>query len=290
MSFPKLGLLPFWMPTTLFVDLRLKWGLKEIFSPHYELSNDMLQATCTQENRGELWLLMVESQIANLTLNFSFGHNLCFKNPNGSCEPTLDIYVQDISDDIMNFSFQWLLTPAIILEKFRSPLGVQLPKWVHLGVWGSFLHIFPHFWEHEMWLLASLLARTFVSPSLGCEPKFKVMTLDPSFDHNLCFKYPNGSCEPILNIYILRGFHWYDELFNLMNFDPCNRLLKIRESIGSPIPKVGAHLGVCQFIPSHSSTLLGAWNVTPGLHSWPAHLQAFAFVASPRLGLWYFFS
>jgi len=27
------------------------------------------------------------------------------------------------------------------------------------------------------------------------------------------------------------------------------------------------------------------WNVTPGLHSWPAPLQALALVVSPKLGL-----
>ncbi len=43
-----------------------------------------------------------------------------------------------------------------------------------------------------------------------------------------------------------------------MNFDPYNRLLKIWESIGTPTPKVGVHLGVWGFIPSHSPTLLGA--------------------------------
>ncbi len=43
-----------------------------------------------------------------------------------------------------------------------------------------------------------------------------------------------------------------------MNFDPYNCLLKIQESIGIPAPKVGAHLGVCGFIPSYSPTLLGA--------------------------------
>jgi hypothetical protein len=42
-----------------------------------------------------------------------------------------------------------------------------------------------------------------------------------------------------------------------MSFDCCNRLLKIRESMKSLIPKVGAHLGVCGFIPSHSLTFLG---------------------------------
>jgi hypothetical protein len=34
-----------------------------------------------------------EKQIDNLTLELSFGHNLCFKCPNGSCESILDFYV-----------------------------------------------------------------------------------------------------------------------------------------------------------------------------------------------------
>jgi hypothetical protein len=40
--------------------------------------------------------------------------------------------------------------------------------------------------------------------------------------------------------------------------DPSNRFLKIQESMGTPTPKVGVHLGVWGFIPSHSPTLLGA--------------------------------
>jgi hypothetical protein len=35
-----------------------------------------------------------------------------------------------------------------------------------------------------------------------------------------------------------------------MSFDPYDHLLKIRESIRTPTPKVGAHLGVWGFIPS----------------------------------------
>jgi hypothetical protein len=42
-----------------------------------------------------------------------------------------------------------------------------------------------------------------------------------------------------------------------MSFGPCNRLLKIMESIGTPTSKVGTHLGVWGFIPSHSFALLG---------------------------------
>jgi len=50
-----------------------------------------------------------------------------------------------------------------------------------------------------------------------------------------------------------------------MGFDPCNCSLKIQKSIGTPTPKVGAHLGMWRFSPSHSPTLLKARNVTPGL-------------------------
>jgi hypothetical protein len=95
--------------------------------------------------------------------------------------------------------------------------------------------------------------------------KIDNLTFDLFFGHNLCFKYSNGSCEFILDIYVLRYFQWYKELFNSMNFDACNRPLKIRESIGTPIPKMGAHLGVWGFIPSHFFTLLRIWNVIPGL-------------------------
>jgi len=70
-----------------------------------------------------------------------------------------------------------------------------------------------------------------------------------------------------------------------MNFYPCNCSLKIWEFVETITPKVGAHLEVWKFIPSHSPPLLGAWNVTPRLHCWPAPLQALALVTNPRLGL-----
>jgi hypothetical protein len=99
--------------------------------------------------------------------------------------------------------------------------------------------------------------------------------------------YSNRTCDPILDIYVLRAFQWYNELFNLMNFDPCNCSLKIWKSIGTPIPRVGAHLGVCGFIPSHPPTFSGAWDVTPGLHFWPTPLQALALITSLKLGSWH---
>jgi hypothetical protein len=80
-----------------------------------------------------------------------------------------------------------------------------------------------------------------------------------------------------------KAFQWYKELFNPMNFDFCNRFLKIWNSLGILTPEVKAPLGVCGFIPSHPPTLPGAWNVTPGLHYWPTPLQVFALVTSTRL-------
>jgi len=37
-------------------------------------------------------LLVVGSQIVNLTPGFSFCYNLCYRCPNGSCKPIFDIY------------------------------------------------------------------------------------------------------------------------------------------------------------------------------------------------------
>jgi hypothetical protein len=82
----------------------------------------------------------------------------------------------------------------------------------------------------------------------------QIGTLIPSlfFGHNLYFKYSNGSCKPTLNIYVSRASQWYKKIFNLISFDPWNTSFKIWDSIGIPTLKVGIHLGVCEFIPSHS--------------------------------------
>ncbi len=158
--FLKLEFSQLWGPITFSANLRLRWGLKQSCSPHQDLSNSMSQATWTQGNRGDSRLLVVGSQIVN-----------------------------------------------------------SIP--------------------------------------------------DPSFGHNLCFKCPNGSCEPISDIVVPSVFQWYKELFNPIRFDPCNHILKIRESIGTPTPKMRVHLGVWGFILSHSFALLGAWNVTPKLSLGP---------------------
>jgi hypothetical protein len=179
LKFLKLGLLQLWRPITSYAYLQLRWGRKECCSIHQELSKNMRHATCTWVTRGNSKLLMTKSQIGNL---------------------------------------------------------------------------------------------------IPC----------PSFGHNLCFKYPNGSCEPILDIYVPRAFQWYNELLNPMSFVSYNCPLNIQKSIQILIPKVWAHLGVCEFIASHFPTLPRAWNETLRFHSWPTPLQALALVPSPNLGLRYY--
>jgi len=109
------------------------------------------------------------------------------------------------------------------------------------------------------------------------------LTFGPSLGHNLCFKNPNVSYEPILNIYVSKVFPWYNEFFDPMSFDPWMRSLKIWKSTGTLTPKVGMHLGVCGFIPSHFLPLSGEWNVTHGLHFQLPPLQALTLVANSRL-------
>jgi hypothetical protein len=118
-KFSKLGLPQLWKPITLCVDLQCRWGLKQSYSPSRDLFNVILHTTYTQGNQGDSRLLMVESQIANLILDLSFGHNLYLRYPNGSCEPILDIYVPRF--------FQWYkeLFNPMNLDPSSCPLKIQ---------------------------------------------------------------------------------------------------------------------------------------------------------------------
>ncbi len=103
------------------------------------------------------------------------------------------------------------------------------------------------------------------------------LTFDLSFGHNLCCKCANGSWEPILDIYASINFQWYKELFKVRGFDLCNYSLNFRESIGTPTPNMGVHLGVWEFIITLSHTFESL--------SWPNLLQTLALLASPKLRL-----
>jgi hypothetical protein len=89
---PRLGVPQLCRTITSCADLGSGQDLNQSCSPCQELSNDVSHATFTQGNQIGSRLPVVGSQIVSLTLGLSFGHNLCCKCPNGSCEPILEIY------------------------------------------------------------------------------------------------------------------------------------------------------------------------------------------------------
>jgi hypothetical protein len=71
----------------------LKQGLKQKLYPLSKAFQDMWHATCTHIIHGDSQFLMVGNQIDTLTRGLYFGHNLCCKYSNGSCEFILNIYI-----------------------------------------------------------------------------------------------------------------------------------------------------------------------------------------------------
>ncbi len=82
----------------------------------------------------------------------------------------------------------------------------------------------------------------------------QIVTLTPSlsFDHNLCWRYPNGSCEAILDIYVSRPFQRYKKRLNARCFNPCNCTLSFLESRRTP----KSHFRECEWRP-HNSLKVG---------------------------------
>jgi hypothetical protein len=78
------------------------------------------------------------------------------------------------------------------------------------------------------------------------------LTLGFFFDHNLCYRRQNGSCEAILDIYTSRPFQRYKKRFNARCFDPCNHTLSFRESRRTP----KSHFRECEWWP-HNSLKVG---------------------------------
>jgi len=83
------------------------------------------------------------------------------------------------------------------------------------------------------------------------------LTPGPSFDHNLCCKCLNGSCEAILDIYTLRPFQQYKEPFNARCFDPYNCVLSFQESRRTP----KSHFRECEWWPHNCgvATIVELW-------------------------------
>jgi hypothetical protein len=149
-KFPKLRLPQLWGPITLRAYLQLRWILKQSCSPHQNLSKGIWHATCTQGNWSDLWLLVVRSQVTNLTPDLSFGHNLCFKCPNGSCEPILNIYVPKDFQGYRELLNPMGVNPYNCSLKIQESTRTLIPKvGPHLGVRVHYLTIFytPRAWN-----------------------------------------------------------------------------------------------------------------------------------------------
>jgi hypothetical protein len=84
---------------------------------------------------------------------------------------------------------------------------------------------------------------------LVVESQIANLTPDPSFGHNLCFRCPNGSCEPISNMYVPRSFQCYKERLNPMSFNPYHCSLNIRESISNLNSQNGSSFGSVRVHP-----------------------------------------
>jgi hypothetical protein len=95
----------------------------------------MSLATCMQGNMGDFLLLMVGSQITNLTKGLSFGHNICFRCPNGLCKPILDIYVSISFQGYKELFNPMVFYPYNLPLKIQKSIGTPTPKMrVHLGM------------------------------------------------------------------------------------------------------------------------------------------------------------
>ncbi len=139
-KFQQLGLSQLWRRRTFCVDLQSQWGLKQSYSPRWELFNGVSQSTCTHQGRVDSRFLVVGSQIVNLTLGLSFVHNLCCRCPNGSCKPIFDIYT--------SIDFQWYKERLSVrcfdrcnrtLKFWESRWTPKSPFWE----WGSHLLTLP---------------------------------------------------------------------------------------------------------------------------------------------------
>jgi len=99
------------------------------------------------------------------------------------------------------------------------------------------------------------------------------LTFGPSFDHNLCCRCPNGSCEAILDIYTSKPFQWYKKRINARCFDPCNHALSSQESRRTP----KSHFRECEWrlhnslkvgLRHTSFTMARTWGKPPPFPLW----------------------
>ncbi len=86
------------------------------------------------------------------------------------------------------------------------------------------------------------------------------LTPGPSFDHNLCFKCPNGSYKAILDIYTSRPFQRYKKHLNSSVLTPAITLWVFESPGGLQVPFSGV------WVATSTSLKVGLW------HIWLHHL------------------
>jgi len=102
-----------WMLIAPHPKLKSGQGLNQSCSSRQDLSNAVLHSLRRRREEVDSRLLMVGSQIGNLTLSPSFAHNLNCKCPNGP-RPFWASTLEDLSIDIKNTPMRGDLTPQII--------------------------------------------------------------------------------------------------------------------------------------------------------------------------------
>jgi len=86
------GVSGLWELITPDCEVWLQRGLNQTCSPRHHLSNDVSHFQFGGREKVDSRLLVVRSQIANLTSGLSFAHNLGDICPNGQCKAIFDIY------------------------------------------------------------------------------------------------------------------------------------------------------------------------------------------------------
>jgi hypothetical protein len=152
-KFVKLKLLVIWKPIISFRDLRLRWGLKQSCSLCWDLSNNIWDAMWTHLIQGDFWLLVIGSEIDNLTTSPYFGHNLCCKYSNGPWEPILDINILKSFQWYKEIFYEISFDSSNCFLNIQYSIGTLTPKVeVHLGVCGLIPSHFFALLKVWMWL------------------------------------------------------------------------------------------------------------------------------------------
>jgi hypothetical protein len=86
------GVPELWQLITPDCQVWLQRGLNQTCSPRRDLSKDVSHSPFGGREEVDSRLLVVGSQIANLTPGLSFAHNLGYKCPNDQCEAIFNIY------------------------------------------------------------------------------------------------------------------------------------------------------------------------------------------------------